>query len=98
MHIEIFEKFSDFTKSDWSTLSTKDNPCLSYDFIENAEITGCVSNETGWRPRHLALFDKKGSIKAALLLMKKLTHGVNLYLILLGHRHIEIISYLIIQN
>ena len=74
MHIEIFEKFSDFTKSDWSTLSTKDNPCLSYDFIENAEITGCVSNETGWRPRHLALFDKKGSIKAALLLYEK-THS-----------------------
>ena len=74
MHIEIFEKFSDFVKTDWEKLSTNRNPCLSYDFIESAEITGCVSNETGWKPRHLALFDNKGIIKAALLLYEK-THS-----------------------
>ena len=74
MHIEIFEKFSDFIKTDWEKLSTNRNPCLSYDFIESAEITGCVSNETGWKPRHIALFDNKGAIKAALLLYEK-THS-----------------------
>jgi|TARA_B110000116_G_scaffold269696_1_gene286157 predicted N-acyltransferase len=74
VHIEIFEKFSDFIKTDWEKLSTNRNPCLSYDFIESAEITGCVSNETGWKPRHLALFDNKGIIKAALLLYEK-THS-----------------------
>ena len=74
MYIEIFEKFSDFTKSKWEKLSLAQNPCLSFNFINSAEKTGCVSYKTGWKPQHLGLFDKKGSLKAALLLYEK-THS-----------------------
>ena len=74
MRIEIFEKFSDFTKLSWEKLSLGQNPCLSFDFIDNAEKTGCVSSETGWKPLHLGLFDSKKSLKAAVLLYEK-THS-----------------------
>jgi len=74
VRIEIFEKFSDFTKLSWEKLSLGQNPCLSFDFIDNAEKTGCVSSETGWKPLHLGLFDSKKSLKAAVLLYEK-THS-----------------------
>ena len=71
MAIEVFEKFSNFKKSDWDEISKNQNPCLSYEFLNSAEGTGCASFKTGWKPKHLALFDKKRKLRAAMLLYEK---------------------------
>lgn len=71
MTIEVFDKFSNFKNSDWNKISKNHNPCLSYDFINLAELTGCASEQTGWKPRHLALFDYKGNLRAGMLLYEK---------------------------
>ena len=71
MAIEVFEKFSNFKKSDWGEISKYQNPCLSYEFLNSAEGTGCASFKTGWKPKHLALFDKKRKLRAAMLLYEK---------------------------
>ena len=47
------------------TLSqTRYNPFLSFAFLEALELSGCVSDQTGWLPHHLALKSESGEICA----------------------------------
>ena len=49
----------------------KENPFLSYTFLEALELSGCVSEQTGWLPHHMALKDENGDILAVLPLYLK---------------------------
>ncbi|PLW77298.1 GNAT family N-acetyltransferase [Cohaesibacter celericrescens] len=54
------------------TLSpTKANPFLSYAFLEALELSGCVCEQTGWLPHHMALRDETAQTLAVLPLYLK---------------------------
>ena len=60
---EIGEEAWDACLND--TLSErKANPFLTFAFLDALELSGCVSEQTGWLPHHMALKDEDGTILA----------------------------------
>ena len=47
------------------------NPFIAYDFLDCLEESGCAVERTGWGPRHLALRDGDGTVKAVMPLYLK---------------------------
>lgn len=56
-------------------LDHADNPFLSYAFLGGLEASGSIGAETGWKPHHLALFDKQGLAALAPGYAKTHSHG-----------------------
>lgn len=54
------------------------DPFLSWDFLQALEKSGCVSEETGWVPRHLIAEDAAGKVAGVLPLYVK-THSYGEY-------------------
>jgi predicted N-acyltransferase len=71
MKVEILEGISQLEEHDWNRLRGTQYPFLRHQFLRAAEETGCVSAKSGWTPRHVAVFDTGGSLKAAMPLYEK---------------------------
>ncbi|MBD3585288.1 N-acetyltransferase [Salinimonas sp. HHU 13199] len=54
---EFFNSLTHFSASQWSSLNTSATPFLSHTFLSLLENTGCVGDDTGWQPHHMAVFD-----------------------------------------
>ncbi|MCH8137190.1 MAG: N-acetyltransferase [Proteobacteria bacterium] len=67
MHDEI----AAIGRDEWNAVAGEDHPFLRHEFLLAAEQTGCVSENTGWLPCHLALRDDDGRLRAALPLYEK---------------------------
>lgn len=69
-NLHITHDMADLGRKDWTaclddTLSPrKANPFLSYDFLQSLEQSGCVSDQTGWLPHHMALKSEDGACLA----------------------------------
>jgi predicted N-acyltransferase len=74
MHADVAESIDDFPAEDWNRLAGHRYPFLRHEFLHAAESSGCVSAETGWRPRHIGLRDNSGRLVAAMPLYEK-THS-----------------------
>ncbi|GAB3626392.1 GNAT family N-acetyltransferase [Pandoraea terrae] len=62
----------------WDALlaaQTNPTPFLRHAFLQALEVTGCVTPETGWAPRHLLLWDGDTLAGAAPLYMKAHSYG-----------------------
>jgi len=68
--VERHTSLSEIRAADWDRLVGTDYPFLRHGFLLAAEETGCVSPQTGWQPRHLAIRDAAG-LRAALPLYQK---------------------------
>ena len=73
LDVAVHSSISDIAADDWDRLAGDDFPFLRHAFLAAAEETGCVSDTTGWQPRHLALSDD-GRLRAAMPLYEK-THS-----------------------
>lgn len=51
--------------ADWNRLAGDDLPHLRHEFLAAMEHQGCVGERFGWLPRHLALYDAQGQLRAA---------------------------------
>jgi len=51
--------------AEWNRLADPDAPFLRHEFLAAMERHGCVGEELGWIPRHLALRDGEGALVAA---------------------------------
>lgn len=58
MQVELLHSLSDLPDFDWSEWSDG-NPFVSPPFLRAMESTGCTSEETGWQPCHLILYDEQ---------------------------------------
>jgi len=67
MDIKISNYFCSIGQAQWNQLETCGNPFLRYDFLNQLEISGCVSDQTGWLPYHILLFDKQARDDPSLL-------------------------------
>ena len=71
MRIEIVSSIADIRETEWNRLLRSRYPFLSHEFLRVAESSGSVSADSGWQPRHIAVFDKSGRLHAAMPLYEK---------------------------
>lgn len=69
--VTIHDEIAAIGRDEWNAVAGEDHPFLSHEFLLAAEQTGCVSENTGWLPCHLALRDDDGHLRAALPLYEK---------------------------
>lgn len=67
----IIKKISQIPQEEWNQLLTQDNPFLDHRYLAALEETACVSEATGWLPRHIIL-RRDGQLLAALPCYQKL--------------------------
>ena len=53
---QFHDRISDIPARHWNRLSVGAGPFLQHEFLMAMEESGCVSQATGWRPRHLAVY------------------------------------------
>lgn len=69
--VTIHDEIAAIGRDEWNAVAGEDHPFLRHEFLLAAEQTGCVSENTGWLPCHLALRDDDGHLRAALPLYEK---------------------------
>ncbi len=65
MKLAILNGIDDITADQWNAVSGTGNPFLRYEFMAALEHNGCVGEQHGWIPHHLAAFDDKGALIGA---------------------------------
>ncbi|KAF1003233.1 MAG: hypothetical protein GAK28_04840 [Luteibacter sp.] len=71
----FLDSLAGIAPSDWDALVPDGNPFVSHAFLSGLESTGCLREEYGWRPRHLALFQDGQLLAAAPTYLKGNSHG-----------------------
>ncbi|MBT8062125.1 MAG: N-acetyltransferase [Xanthomonadales bacterium] len=69
------ESIHEFDAQSWSGLWASDNPFIRFEFLAALEDSGCVSEHTGWKPFHLALYRGSTLVAALPLYLKQHSHG-----------------------
>ncbi|RKR04317.1 hypothetical protein C7446_1522 [Kushneria sinocarnis] len=61
MTLELREigAMADIDRTQWNALTGSDYPFLRHEFLEALESSGAATAETGWRPRHLTLWQSE---------------------------------------
>jgi predicted N-acyltransferase len=60
----------------WDALVGDESPFLEWGWLASLEEAGCVTQQTGWRPQHLALWDDQNRLVGACpLYIKGHSHG-----------------------
>ncbi len=58
-------RIDEIPAEEWNRLADPDTPFLRHEFLAAMERHGCVGEELGWLPHHLALRDETGALVAA---------------------------------
>ncbi|BAU48798.1 hypothetical protein SVA_2248 [Sulfurifustis variabilis] len=56
MHLRVLPDLSAVPPHEWNALDLGGSPFVRHEFLRTLEETGCVGADTGWQPRHLALY------------------------------------------
>jgi uncharacterized protein len=72
--VQVHSSIGDIPKQDWNRLAG-DNPFVSHEFLHALETAGCVTRESGWDPRHLALYENNQLVGAMPLYLKFHSYG-----------------------
>ena len=70
MQVTVHDSLAGIAAEDWNRLCGDDYPFLRHEFLNLAEETGCVSESSGWTPRHLTI-GEPGELRAAMPLYEK---------------------------
>ena len=70
MRLTVHEAIAGVAPGAWNTLVGDGFPFLRHEFLLAAEQTGCVAEDAGWAPRHLAL-EHRGRLLGAMPLYQK---------------------------
>lgn len=62
-------------QEEWDGLVGEEAPFLEWAWLASLEEAGCVGDETGWRPQHLALFEAERLVAACPLYLKAHSEG-----------------------
>jgi predicted N-acyltransferase len=71
MQLKILTAIADVEAAQWNALTGTGNPFLRHEFLAALERNGCVGEQHGWIPRHLAAIDERGQLLAAVPLYLK---------------------------
>jgi len=61
--------------ADWNRLTGVDYPFLRYEFLAALENSGCVSEQTGWQPHHLVVYQATHLVALMPLYIKTHSYG-----------------------
>ncbi|MES2859515.1 MAG: GNAT family N-acetyltransferase [Pseudomonadota bacterium] len=75
LEARIHRALSEIPEADWDALHDGRNPFVSHAFLSGLESTGCLREEWGWMPAHVALRDGDGLVAAAPGYLKTNSHG-----------------------
>ncbi len=70
----ILHSLKDVPPEDWDALAGP-NPFLRHAFLHALEVTGCVSEDTGWSPRFVSLWNGQRLVAAMPLYLKTHSYG-----------------------
>ena len=71
MQVESVDTIEAIGERDWNRLAGPRYPFLQHSFLRAAESSGCVAATTGWQPRHIAIYDPRRRLVAAMPLYEK---------------------------
>ncbi len=73
--ISVHSRIDEIDASVWDALVGDGSPFLEWGWLASLEEAGCVSEETGWLPQHLALHDGGRLVGACPLYVKSHSQG-----------------------
>ncbi len=69
--IRIVRKVAELARDQWDSLADGATPFMKWDWLDSLEQAGCVNEQTGWLPHHVAA-EKAGQLVAACPMYLKL--------------------------
>lgn len=75
MDARVIDGLDSVNPEAWNSLIGVNFPFLEYDFLHTLEATGCVGEDTGWRPQHLLLRENGQLVGAVPLYLKTDSYG-----------------------
>ena len=76
MQVKLIQHLNEISASAWNLLEGGiDNPFLRHEFLAGLEQHGCVGEQWGWLPHHLALYDDERLIGAVPMYLKYNSYG-----------------------
>ncbi|SDF38326.1 GNAT family N-acetyltransferase [Dyella sp. 333MFSha] len=73
--IRFLDGLGEIAAADWDALVPDGNPFVSHAFLSGMEAKGCLREDYGWKPHHLAIFDGGRLVAAAPTYLKGNSHG-----------------------
>lgn len=73
--IRFLDGLGGIPAADWDALVPDGNPFVSHAFLSGMEAKGCLREDYGWRPYHLAVLDGGRLVAAAPTYLKGNSHG-----------------------
>lgn len=70
MRVTVHDSIAAIGRDEWNKLAGAEYPFLRHEFLQLAEVNGCVSPARGWTPRHLTI-ENGGKLRAAMPLYEK---------------------------
>jgi predicted N-acyltransferase len=71
----VVERVAELSATDWNALDHEGSPFTRHEFLAALESTGCVGENSGWRPFIVTLHDSKGLAAAAPAWLKDESYG-----------------------
>ena len=71
----VISSLAEIDRSAWDALHDGRNPFVAHAFLSGLETTGCLREEWGWTPLHVALWDGDALVAAAPGYLKANSHG-----------------------
>ncbi len=75
MQINIHSEISQIPGKAWNQLVKDNNPFVRHEFLSALETHGCASDEFGWHPCHIAIYEDDKLLAAMPLYAKTNTYG-----------------------
>ena len=75
MKIKFFDSIDDIDPALWNSIANSENPFLRHEFLSALEKSDSVSPATGWRPRHLVVYDREVAVAVLPLYLKSHSYG-----------------------
>ncbi|MBB3228795.1 hypothetical protein FHW69_003440 [Luteibacter sp. Sphag1AF] len=75
MDIRFLDGLGTIVADDWNALVPDGNPFVSHAFLHGMESKGCLREDYGWKPHHLAVYEGNRLAAAAPMYLKGNSHG-----------------------
>ena len=75
MQINIHSEISQIPSEEWNKLVKDNNPFVRHEFLSALETHSCASEEFGWHPCHIAIYEDEKLLAAMPLYTKTNTYG-----------------------
>ena len=75
MELELLTSLSQINAAEWDALAPPGHPLLSHHFLHGLETSDCTTEDAGWQPCHLRLWDGDKTLALAPSYLKSHSYG-----------------------